>query len=218
MAGPATCPPRQGKMAEGFQGPHERLQERAWPGLRDGATSRCDVHSHRAEESAAPGEAENPQKQPLQRTPEPLAHMPARPAPGPSAPDPAQQPKCLLGPSAPAPWPDGGPWGVPHLGLGELRPPVPAPEAPEPIPGRWSWAQHGKASPAAPRPGLPTPCPEVTWPSLPGWPGQRLLVLRARAASIARGADFTGRCRESHWPAAPAWALSLRPQTTGPTC
>ena len=81
----------------------------------------CDIASHRGEESAAPGESEEPQNQPLPRAPPTRTHAPQAP---PASALPLQT--LQRGP-APARPPDPlGPWGTRHHQLRELRPrPVP---------------------------------------------------------------------------------------------
>lgn len=115
--------------------------------LGDGVVSRREVRSHRAEESAALGEPENPPKWPPQRTPEPLAR-PRRQLPR----LPALLLQGLLGP-APDPWPHRAPWGASHLGLGELQPPVLPPGLLKAsLSGVLGAGREGQ--PAAPQPGL----------------------------------------------------------------
>lgn len=129
-------------------------------------------------------------------------HVPAAaPDPGPSAPGPAQEPQGLLSP-APDPCPDRAPWGASHLGLGELQPPILPPGLLKAsLSGGLGCSTGRPASSAAARPA--PPCLAVTQSSLPGWPGQRLLLLEAGAPSTAHRADFIGKRRESRWPKPP---------------
>lgn len=82
--------------------------------------SRCDIQSHRGEDSAALGESEEPPNRPLPRTPEPPAHMHAH-----SRDCTGSQPFCarpcreaLLPPGPPD---STGPWGAPCCPTLSLR-------------------------------------------------------------------------------------------------